>query len=79
MELTIGLDVIKFLNLKKKYLFLFKFKLGNSWGTYWGESGFFRIKMGSDNLGIETDCDWGVPIVSNSTTFDLPEAYIATE
>jgi len=33
----------------------------NSWGTYWGEDGFFRIKMGSDNLGIETDCTWGVP------------------
>jgi len=36
----------------------------NSWGSYWGEMGFFRIKMHSDNLGIETDCDWGVPIVS---------------
>lgn len=35
----------------------------NSWGTYWGEEGFFRIKMGSDNLGIETDCTWGVPSV----------------
>ena len=33
----------------------------NSWGTYWGEGGFFRIKMHSDNLGIEKECDWGVP------------------
>mmetsp|Transcript_16959 Transcript_16959/g.30500 ORF Transcript_16959/g.30500 Transcript_16959/m.30500 type:complete len:602 (+) Transcript_16959:4514-6319(+) len=33
----------------------------NSWGTYWGEQGFFRIKMYSENLGIETDCDWGIP------------------
>jgi len=33
----------------------------NSWGTYWGEEGFFRIKMGSDNLAIETDCTFGVP------------------
>jgi len=33
----------------------------NSWGTYWGQYGFFRIKMGSDNLGIETECSWGVP------------------
>lgn len=33
----------------------------NSWGTYWGEHGFFRIKMHSDNLGIETQCSWGVP------------------
>lgn len=33
----------------------------NSWGTYWGESGFFRITMHRNNLGIETDCTWGVP------------------
>ena len=33
----------------------------NSWGTYWGEMGFFRIQMGSDNLSIEDDCDWAVP------------------
>lgn len=33
----------------------------NSWGTYWGEDGFFRMKMHHDNLAIETDCDWGVP------------------
>lgn len=35
----------------------------NSWGTYWGEWGFFRMQMGSNNLGIETNCDWGIPIV----------------
>lgn len=31
----------------------------NSWGTYWGESGFFRIRMHKDNLAIEEDCSWG--------------------
>lgn len=31
----------------------------NSWGTYWGESGFFRIRMHKHNLGIENDCTWG--------------------
>lgn len=35
----------------------------NSWGSYWGEMGFFRILMGSDNLGIETVCDWGIPVL----------------
>lgn len=34
----------------------------NSWGTYWGEGGFFRINMHSYNLGITTDCTWGVPV-----------------
>lgn len=33
----------------------------NSWGTYWGENGWFRLRMHEHNLGIETDCDWGVP------------------
>ena len=33
----------------------------NSWGTYWGESGWFRIVRGTDNLGIESNCDWAVP------------------
>jgi len=34
----------------------------NSWGTYWGENGFFKIKMHEHNLGIEHDCSWGIPI-----------------
>lgn len=35
----------------------------NSWGTYWGEDGFFRIRMHHHNLGIEDGCDWAVPII----------------
>ncbi|CAG9318563.1 unnamed protein product [Blepharisma stoltei] len=34
----------------------------NSWGTGWGEYGFFRMQMFRDNLGIETDCVAAVPI-----------------
>jgi cathepsin X len=40
----------------------------NSWGTYWGEHGYFRIKMHSDNLAIEEDCTAGIP------TFNKPNA-----
>ena len=33
----------------------------NSWGTYWGEYGFFRIAMYKNNLNIEKDCIWATP------------------
>ena len=33
----------------------------NSWGSYWGENGFFRIVRGTNNLGIEGDCAWATP------------------
>jgi cathepsin X len=33
----------------------------NSWGTYWGEGGLFRIQMYTNNLLIEEDCQWAVP------------------
>ena len=31
----------------------------NSWGTYWGEYGFFRIKTGT--LGFPDSCTWATP------------------
>jgi len=45
----------------------------NSWGTYWGENGFFKMKMGSDNLGIETVCTAGIPSFTKSPLAETQE------
>ncbi|KAG1694587.1 hypothetical protein DVH05_021093 [Phytophthora capsici] len=37
----------------------------NSWGTYWGMQGFFKIIRGVNNLGIEADCHWVRPDISD--------------
>jgi cathepsin X len=33
----------------------------NSWGTYWGEGGNFRLIRGKNNLNIEKTCTWATP------------------
>lgn len=33
----------------------------NSWGVYWGEMGFFRVEMGKNLLGIESNVAWATP------------------
>jgi len=33
----------------------------NSWGTYWGEAGWFKLERGTNSLKIEEHCDWAVP------------------
>ena len=33
----------------------------NSWGTYWGDYGFFYMAMYENNLGINTNCLAGTP------------------
>eukprot|EP00210_Caulerpa_lentillifera_P008867 g8459.t1 len=35
----------------------------NSWGTYWGEDGWFKLAMNEgQDLGITEECYWGIPV-----------------
>jgi cathepsin X len=36
-------------------------KVRNSWGSYWGENGFFRVVRGENNLRIEESCMFAIP------------------
>lgn len=47
----------------------------NSWGTHWGESGFFRVCRGVNNIAIESDCAWATP----KDTWTTPVWHITTE
>ena len=42
----------------------------NSWGEAYGEMGFFRVERGSNTLGLEADCAWGIP--GSYTTSNFP-------
>merc|ERR550525_1383307 len=35
----------------------------NSWGTYWGDPGWVKIRRGVNQMQIESGCDWAVPDV----------------
>uniref|UniRef100_A0A7R9SWC0 Peptidase C1A papain C-terminal domain-containing protein n=1 Tax=Polyblepharides amylifera TaxID=1486889 RepID=A0A7R9SWC0_9CHLO len=46
----------------------------NSWGEYWGEMGFFRIKRGENTLKIEVECAWVTPGKWSSTNYPCWES-----
>ncbi|ETV95832.1 hypothetical protein H310_10876 [Aphanomyces invadans] len=51
-------------------------RVRNSWGSYWGENGFFRIVRGINNLGIEADCTFVDPeIGEEDLVWDESPAY----
>lgn len=51
----------------------------NSWGEYWGLSGYFKIIRGVNNLGIEQECDFAVPQDTWSQRFNEKKEYVAPQ
>jgi len=47
----------------------------NSWGSNWGEEGFFRVCRGTNNIAIESDCAWATP----KDTWTEPKWHITTD
>lgn len=45
----------------------------NSWGEYWGEMGFFRIELGENSLGIESEVAWATPDFWTENNFPCAE------
>jgi cathepsin X len=43
----------------------------NSWGEFWGEMGFFRVRAGSNMLGLESECAYAVPSGYTSAEGDM--------
>jgi cathepsin X len=43
----------------------------NSWGTYWGDYGFFYMAMDKDNLRIEQDCIAGIPSYTKASSDEI--------
>eukprot|EP00741_Cyanophora_paradoxa_P024034 tig00021721_g23209.t1 len=42
----------------------------NTWGTFWGEDGWFKLKMGADNMGVEGGCMYATIDLERSAPVD---------
>lgn len=55
----------------------------NSWGVFWGEMGWFRVRTGKNVMGIESGCDWAIPHVlsehGNITEFLSRRKFLASD
>jgi len=51
----------------------------NSWGTFWGDQGWFKVALGNNTIGIETECNWAVmdgnPVRGNFGPSDIDREF----
>ena len=47
-------------------------KVANSWNPYWGEHGYFRIKRGENECGIEDNIAASAPDATWGKVAELP-------
>ena len=48
----------------------------NSWGPNWGENGYFKLKMGSDECGMESDVSVHCNVVAIRKLFIMKHSQI---
>jgi len=48
----------------------------NSFGTQWGENGFFKMRRGRNDFDVETWCAWAVPAVPTAPIAPMPSVEV---
>jgi cathepsin X len=55
----------------------------NSWGTFWGDQGWFNVALGNNTIGIETECNWAVmdgkPVRGNFGPSDIDREFASAQ
>ena len=55
----------------------------NSWGGYWGDNGIFKVRLGSNTMGIEEVCHWAVidptPVIDDWGPDDSERIFASTD
>jgi cathepsin X len=55
----------------------------NSWGTFWGDQGWFKVVMGNNTIGIESECNWAVmdpvPVRANFGPADVSREFASAD
>ncbi len=51
--------------------------LRNSWSTYWGDEGYFKVKRGARDCGVTSSA--GFPVLSTSSSGDVAAVSVSSQ